>query len=74
MFSPFRYAQETLRKGGYGMINRLMYGDNAPVFQIDIPQSFDLFCLKKLLSYLPKISTELEEMVHETPLKGKHDL
>lgn len=61
-----RDVQECLRKCGYGMVNRVMYGDDTPLFQVDPVQSFDNFSLKKLIAQLPKMDKQLE-----TALNGK---
>ena len=60
-----RAVQECLRGYGYGRVNRLMYGDDAPLFPIDTPQSFGMLSLQKLIAQLPKINEQLE-----TGLKG----
>ena len=45
------------------MTNRVMYGDDAPLFQVTVQS---LFSLKKLIAKLPQVDKELE-----TALKGK---
>ena len=60
-----RVVQECLRSYGYGRINRVMYGDDAPLFPIDTSQSFGMLSLQKLIAQLPKIDRQLE-----TELKG----
>ena len=60
-----RVVQECLRSYGYGRVNRVMYGDDAPLLQIDTPQSFGMLSLQKLIAQLPKINKQLE-----TALRG----
>ena len=43
----------------------MMYGDDAPLLQIDIPQSFGMLSLKKLIAQLPKIDKQFK-----TALRG----
>ena len=49
------------------MANRVMYGDDAPLFQV-IVQS--LFSLKKLIAKLPQVDKELETVL----IEGKNPL
>ena len=65
--SIYRDVQECLRRCGYGIVNRVMYGDDAPLFQLDtVHEAFDIFSLKKLIAQLPKTDKQLE-----TALRGK---
>ena len=57
--------QECLSGYGYGKVNRVMYGDDAPLFPLDTPQSFGMLSLQKLIAQLPKINKQLE-----TALRG----
>ena len=44
-----------------------MYGDDAPLFQLDtVHEAFDIFSLKKLIAQLPRTDKQLE-----TALRGK---
>lgn len=61
----YRAVQECLRQYGYHIVNRVMYGDDGPLFQIDtIPP----FSLKVLIAQLPNIDTELK-----TALRGNYE-
>ena len=48
------------------MTNRVMYGDDAPLFQVTVQS---IFSLKKLIAKLPQVHKELE-----TTLKGKRPI
>ena len=58
-----RGVYECLKKHGHDVTNRVMYGDDAPLFQVTVQS---LFSLKKLIAKLPQVDKELE-----TVLKGK---
>ena len=56
----YRSVQECLARSGYGLVNRVMCGDGAPLFQLNTVQSFDIFSLRKLIAQIPKIDKQLE--------------
>ena len=55
-----RTVQECLSSHGHGIVNRVMYGDDAPLFQVDTGQSFDVLSLKSLIARLPGIDQKLK--------------
>ena len=58
----YRDVNEYLKRSGYhGIANRVMYGDNTPLFQVlvNVP-TFDTLSLKKLVAHLPKFNKHLE--------------
>ena len=61
-----RDVYECLKKNGHDVTNRVMYGDDAPLFQVTVQS---LFSLKKLIAKLPEVDKELE-----TVLKGKNPI
>ena len=56
-------VQACLRKYGYGLVNRVMCGDDAPLFQLDTGQSFSILSLRKFIKQLPEIGKQLEKTV-----------
>ena len=53
-------VQRYLDSSGYCVVNRIIYGSDVPLFQLDAVQSFDCFSLRKLLAQLPKLNRKLE--------------
>ena len=64
---PSRDVYECLKKHGHDMTNRVMYGDDAPLFQVTVQS---LFSLKKLIAKLPQVDKELETVL----IEGKNPL
>ena len=63
MFCDFnnRDVNEYLRKSGYTIANRVMYGDSTPLVQVlDKVPPFDTLSLKKLVAHLPTFNKQLE--------------
>ena len=58
--SIHRHVQQCLRLFGYGVVDRVMYGDSAPLFQVDTVQNFNRDTLKGLMKLLPHVERKLE--------------
>jgi hypothetical protein len=51
---------EYLGRSGHGLVNRVMCGDGAPLFELNTVQSFNMFSLKKLIAQIPKMDKHFE--------------
>ena len=55
-----RKVHEYLGRSGHGLVNRVMCGDGAPLFELNTVQSFNMFSLKKLIAQIPKMDKHFE--------------
>ena len=71
-----RKVHEYLGRSGHGLVNRVMCGDGAPLFQLNTFQSFNMLSLKKFIAQIPKMDKHLETefkgniLLLQTPLSG----